>query len=148
MDSGMNQGDVCWYTFRFPDKRRPVLVLTRTSATTFLTGITIAPITSTIRRTPSEAGPTIADGLFTQSAAHLATIPTVQKARHISTTSKPCRKHRSAHLLRTCHQQNCARYGARLSLPWDLTPLSNSETSRSTLTANKSLHAPLPTSAI
>jgi mRNA-degrading endonuclease toxin of MazEF toxin-antitoxin module len=25
----MNQGDVYWYTFRAPDKRRPVLILTR-----------------------------------------------------------------------------------------------------------------------
>jgi len=25
----MKQGDVYWYTFRAPDKRRPVLVLTR-----------------------------------------------------------------------------------------------------------------------
>jgi len=36
----MKRGDVCWYTFRAPDKRRPVLILTRTSALGFLTGIT------------------------------------------------------------------------------------------------------------
>lgn len=28
----MKQGDVYWYTFRAPDKRRPVLILTRDSA--------------------------------------------------------------------------------------------------------------------
>ncbi len=28
----MNRGDVCWYTFRAPDKKRPVLILTRDSA--------------------------------------------------------------------------------------------------------------------
>ncbi len=43
----MNQGDVYWYTFRAPDKRRPVLILTRNSAIPFLTGITVAPLTTT-----------------------------------------------------------------------------------------------------
>ena len=28
----MNRGDVCWYTFKTPDKKRPVLILTRDSA--------------------------------------------------------------------------------------------------------------------
>lgn len=28
----MKRGEVRWYTFRSPDKRRPVLILTRTSA--------------------------------------------------------------------------------------------------------------------
>lgn len=50
----MNQGDIYWYTFRAPDKRRPVLILTRNSAIPFLTGITVAPLTTTIRSIPSE----------------------------------------------------------------------------------------------
>ena len=50
----MNQGDVYWYTFRAPDKRRPVLILTRNSAIPFLTGVTVAPITTTICGIPSE----------------------------------------------------------------------------------------------
>ena len=50
----MKQGDVYWYTFRSPDKRRPVLILTRTSAIPYLTGITVAPITTTIRGPASE----------------------------------------------------------------------------------------------
>lgn len=76
----MNQGDVYWYTFRTPDKRRPVLILTRTSAIKFLTGITIAPITSTIRGVPSEVVLTVADGLFNDCAANCDNIQTVQKA--------------------------------------------------------------------
>jgi mRNA interferase MazF len=75
----MNQGDVYWYTFRAPDKRRPVLILTRTSAIKFLTGITIVPITSTIRGIPSEVMLTIADGLFNDCAANCDNIQTVQK---------------------------------------------------------------------
>lgn len=50
----MRRGEVRWYSFRVPDKRRPVLILTRNSAIHFLTGVTIAPITSTIRDIPSE----------------------------------------------------------------------------------------------
>jgi mRNA interferase MazF len=75
----MNQGDVYWYASRAPDKRRPVLILTRDSAIQFLTGITIAPLTSTIRNIPSEVVLTPADGLFTDCAANFDNIQTVQK---------------------------------------------------------------------
>ena len=50
----MKQGDVYWYTFRAPDKRRPVLILTRNSAIHFLTGITVAPLTTRVRNIPTE----------------------------------------------------------------------------------------------
>ncbi len=76
----MNQGDVYWYTFRTPDKRRPVLILTRDSAIRFLTGITIAPITTTIRGIPSEVVLTPADGLLTACAANFDNIQTIPKA--------------------------------------------------------------------
>jgi mRNA interferase MazF len=76
----VNQGDVRWYTFREPDKRRPVLILTRNSAIPFLTSLTIAPITTTIRSIPTEVVVTQADGLFTECAINLDNIQTVQKA--------------------------------------------------------------------
>lgn len=38
----MKQGDVYGYTFRAPDKRRPVLILTRNSAISYLTSVTVA----------------------------------------------------------------------------------------------------------
>ena len=50
----MNRGDVCWYTFKTPDKKRPVLILTRDSAIAVLNSVTVAPITSTIRSIPTE----------------------------------------------------------------------------------------------
>jgi mRNA interferase MazF len=50
----MNQGDVYWYTFRAPDKRRPVLILTRNSVIPFLNSVTVAPLTTTSRGIPSE----------------------------------------------------------------------------------------------
>ena len=50
----MKQGDVYWYDFRAPDKRRPVLILTRNSAIAYLTNVTVGQITTTIRNAPSE----------------------------------------------------------------------------------------------
>lgn len=77
----MRQGEVYWYTFRPPDKRRPVLILTRGSAIAFLTGITIAPITSTIRGIPTEVVLAPEEGLATPCAVNLDNIQTISKAR-------------------------------------------------------------------
>ncbi len=76
----MKQGEVRWYTFKAPDKRRPVLILTRSSAIGFLSALTIAPITTTIRDIPSEVVLTPEDGLLTHCAANLDNIQTVPKA--------------------------------------------------------------------
>lgn len=77
----MKQGDVYWYTFKEPDKRRPVLILTRNSALGFVSGITVAPITTTIRSIPTEVGLTERDGLFQVCAINLDNLQTVQKAK-------------------------------------------------------------------
>ncbi len=78
----MNRGDVCWYTFRAPDKRRPVLILTRTSALGFLTGITVAPLTTVIREIPSEVLLTAQeDGVLELCVVNLDNLQTVQKAQ-------------------------------------------------------------------
>ena len=74
----MNQGDVYWRTFRNPDKRRPVLILTRDSAIEYLTSLVVAPITSTIRNVPSEVKLTNEDGLFADCAANFFNLQTVQ----------------------------------------------------------------------
>ena len=77
----MNRGEVRWYTFRSPDKRRPVLILTRNSALVALTGITIAPITATIRHIPTEVilTPT-EDGVLKESAINLDNLQTIPKS--------------------------------------------------------------------
>lgn len=77
----MNRGDVCWYNFKSPDKKRPVLVLTRDSAITVLNSITIAPITSTIRSIPTELVLTEEDGLPHTCAANFDNLQTVPKGR-------------------------------------------------------------------
>lgn len=75
----MRRGEVRWYTFKAPDKRRPVLVLTRNSAIGFLNALTVAPITTTVRDIPSEVFLTPEDGLLTNCAANMDNIQTVPK---------------------------------------------------------------------
>jgi len=76
----MNRGDVCWYTFKTPDKKRPVLILTRESAISVLNSVTIAPITSTIRSIPTELLLTEQDGVPHTCAANFDNLQTVPKS--------------------------------------------------------------------
>jgi mRNA interferase MazF len=76
----LNRGDICWYAFKTPDKKRPVLILTRDSAIGVLNSITIAPITSTIRSIPTEVVLTEEDGLPSTCAANFDNIQTVPKS--------------------------------------------------------------------
>jgi mRNA interferase MazF len=76
----MNRGDVCWYTFKAPDKKRPVLILTRESAISVLNSVTIAPITSTIRSIPTEILLTEQDGVPHICAANFDNLQTVPKS--------------------------------------------------------------------
>jgi mRNA interferase MazF len=76
----MKRGDVCWYTFPAPNKRRPVLILTRDSAIAVLNSVTVAPIASTIRGIPTEVLLTADDGLPDTCAANFDNIQTVPKA--------------------------------------------------------------------
>lgn len=77
----MRRGDVCWYTFKAPDKRRPVLILTRDSAIEVLHSVTVAPITSTIRSIPTEVVLTADDGLPDTCAANFDNLQTVAKSQ-------------------------------------------------------------------
>ena len=76
----MNRGEVRWYTFKAPDKRRPVLILTRDSAIAVLNSVTVAPITSTIRNIPTEVVLTEEDGLPGACAANFDNLQTVPKS--------------------------------------------------------------------
>ncbi len=75
----MKRGEVRWYRFSRPDKRRPVVILTRDSALEFLGEVTIAPITSTIRDIPSEVRLNREDGMARECAVNLDHIQTVAK---------------------------------------------------------------------
>jgi mRNA interferase MazF len=77
----MLRGEVRWYRFAQPDKKRPVLILTRSSAVGFLGELTIAPITSTIRDIPTEVVVGPEDGLPRECAVNLDHVQTVAKGR-------------------------------------------------------------------
>ena len=77
----IGRGEVRWYTFSPPDKRRPVLILTRDSAAGVLGEVTVAPLTSVIRDIPTEVVVGASDGLPRDSAVNLDHLQTVPKAR-------------------------------------------------------------------
>lgn len=77
----MKRGEVRWYKFRLPDKRRPVLILTRNSALQFLGEVTIAPITLRIRDIPSEVILTRNDGVAKDCAINLDHVQTVSRGK-------------------------------------------------------------------
>lgn len=77
----MRRGEVRWYKLPSPDKRRPVVVLTRDSAIEILGEVTVAPLTTTIRDIPSEVSLTEADGVPRACAINLDHVQTVSKGR-------------------------------------------------------------------
>lgn len=79
MAGRLERGEVRLYRFPSPDKERPVLILTRRSALGYLSRVTVAPITSTIRGVPSEVilGPD--DGMKQPCAINLHNVVTVVK---------------------------------------------------------------------
>ena len=77
----MNRGEVRWYTFKAPDKRRPVLILSRDSIIPHLGEITVAPLTTTIRDIPTEVVLTPADGVPSECAVNCDHLQTVSKAK-------------------------------------------------------------------
>ena len=76
----MKRGEVRWYKFRHPDKKRPVVILTRNSILEYLGEVTIAPVTSTIRDIPSEVLLSRLDGMHTDCAINCDHIQTVSKS--------------------------------------------------------------------
>ena len=75
------RGEVWNYSFRKPDKRRPVLVLSRPEAITVLHTVMVAPITSTIRGIPSEVVVGASEGLKHESAVNFDHVQTVEQSR-------------------------------------------------------------------
>lgn len=63
--------------FPSPDKERPVLVLTRGNAIPYLSRVTVAPITSTIRGVPSEVTLGMEDGMRQRCVVNLHNVVTV-----------------------------------------------------------------------
>lgn len=81
MANRVARGDVRLYQFAPPDKRRPVVVLTRDSAIGYLSTVTVAPITSTIRDVPSEVVLNEDDGMKARCAVNLYNTVTISQNR-------------------------------------------------------------------
>lgn len=79
MAGRLERGEVRLYRFPQPDKERPVLILTRGSAIPYLSRVTVAPITSTIRGVPSEVALGPEDGLRQSCVANLHNVMTVSQ---------------------------------------------------------------------
>ena len=79
MAGRVNRGEIWLYTFKPPDKRRPVLVLTRQEVIGLLSTVMVAPITSAIRGAPSEVPVGVDEGLKAPSAVNLDHVQTVER---------------------------------------------------------------------
>lgn len=77
----MQRGEIRWYPFSNPDKKRPVLLLTRDSVLEYLGEVTVAPVTTTIRDIPSEVVLTSEDGMPRDCAINLDHLQTVSKSK-------------------------------------------------------------------
>lgn len=77
----MRRGEIRWYTFAAPDKRRPVLLLTRTSVIDTLNEIIVAPATRTIRGLATEVLLSNADGMPESCALNFDHVTLVQRSK-------------------------------------------------------------------
>ena len=77
----MKRGEIRWYKFKTPDKKRPVLILTRDSVLEYLGEVTVAPITSIVRDIPSEVFLSKQDGMTKDCAINFDHIQTVSKGK-------------------------------------------------------------------
>jgi mRNA interferase MazF len=76
----IERGDIWQYRFAPPDKRRPVLILSRNAALRYLRTATVAPITTTIHGLPSEVRVGSDHGLKTDSVVNLDHIVTIEQS--------------------------------------------------------------------
>lgn len=81
MASRLARGDVRLYEFASPDKKRPVVVLTRNSALEYLSTVMVAPVASAIRGVPSEIVLDEQDGMKGPCAVNLHNTVTVSAAK-------------------------------------------------------------------
>ncbi len=77
----MRRGEIRWYKFAAPDKRRPVLLLTRDSVIDVLGEIIVAPVTRTIRGITTEVLLTQDDGMPVACAINLDHVSLARKER-------------------------------------------------------------------
>lgn len=79
MAGGVNRGEIWLHTFRSPDKRRPVLVISRQSVIPLIRTVMVAPITTTAHGVPSEVEVGVDEGLKASSVVNLDHVQTVEQ---------------------------------------------------------------------
>jgi mRNA interferase MazF len=77
----MRRGEVRWYTFALPDKRRPVMLLTRDEVVDVLNEIIVAPATRTIRGVSTEVLLSPDDGFPVACALNFDHVSLAQRSR-------------------------------------------------------------------
>ena len=77
----MNRGEIWRLDLPHPDKRRPVVVISRPSLIPRLHTVTVAPVTSTRRGSPTEVAVGPDEGLKQDSCVNLCHLFTVPKDR-------------------------------------------------------------------
>jgi mRNA interferase MazF len=77
----VKRGEIRWYTFALPDKRRPVLILTRNEVIDSLNEIVVVPITRTIRGLATEVVLTPDDGMPVISTLNFDHVALAQRQR-------------------------------------------------------------------
>jgi mRNA interferase MazF len=80
------RGEIWLYRFAPPDKRRPVLVLSRDAALRYLRTATVAPISTTIHGVASEVVVGVEHGLKSPCAVnldHIITVPQSDLRRYV-----------------------------------------------------------------
>jgi len=76
----VKRGEIWWVELPPPTGRRPVLLLSRSEAYAVRELVTVAPVTTRIRRIPSEVNLGPEEGLPQRCVANLDTITTIAKA--------------------------------------------------------------------
>jgi mRNA-degrading endonuclease toxin of MazEF toxin-antitoxin module len=100
----LTRGEIWLYRFRTPDKRRPVVVLTRADVIDLLRDVMVAPVSSTIHGLPSEVVIGVQEGMKHRSAVN-------------STASKLSRKHGSSDRWADWVRRSSATCAVRSRLP-------------------------------
>jgi len=77
----VRRGEIRWYTFALPDKRRPVLLLSRDAVLPSLNEVIVAPATRTIRGIDTEVVLTEDDGMPAACALNFDHVSFARKER-------------------------------------------------------------------
>jgi len=72
------QGEIWWAETE--ERRRPVLVVTRSEAVPVLTGIVVAPVTRTVREIPTEVALGEAEGMPADCAASFDNLQRIRRS--------------------------------------------------------------------